>query len=463
MNITVLESILKATLVIGLGALLVSRLRHQAASLRHLVWITSLAGALLIPVLTPFVPANRLAVLPPEKLDAVRDPTAVMPGDAKVNPARPNSTPVATNDSPLSALTLLLTLWLAGGLVVSGRYLAGAVAIRRIARRDSLPATLSTTQTAQDLGFPSRGALRVCSAEGLPSAMTWGLRRPVILLPGEANQWPQARLEAVLHHEIAHVRRFDFASQLLAELACALYWFNPIVWLGARAMRAEAETAADDAVLRSGVQPSAYAAELLQLAADFGRRRPTLSRVGVPIMVQPKIETRLKSVLAPSARRRGVTTANVLAALVIAACAAPALAGLHAGKQQATGRSEDESREALIRMKQLGIATIMYASDCDDRLPYGNSTAVVAKNIYPYIKNKTILESPGAGGRFLYNLHLSGVLLSTPPAPAETVAWYEQLPNLKDPFAVAYMDGHAKLLKEGNRPAFKKALATKFK
>lgn len=463
MSIAVLESILKATLAIGIGALLVSRLRNQAASVRHLVWITSLAVALLIPALAPFVPEKRLPVLPPERLQAIQEPTLPVPSDGKVNLPAPKARVAVANGASVSTSTLLLILWLAGGVAVAGRYLIGALAIRQIARCDSILASPSATQTAQELGFPSCGQLRICTAEGLSSAMTWGIRRPVILLPVEANQWPEARLEAVLHHEIAHVRRFDFASQLLAELACALYWFNPIVWFGARAMRAEAETAADDAVLRSGVQPSAYAAELLQLAADFGRRRPTLSRVGIPIMVQPKIETRLKSVLAPSARRRGVTTANVLAALVIAACAVPALAGLHAGSRQNATRSADEAKESMNRMKQACLATIMYSADYDDRLPSGTSTTAIARNLYPYVKNRNIFESPTPGAKFLFNGHLAGVLLTTPPSPAETVMWYEQLPNPHESFVVGYMDGHVVLRKEAEKPSFLKALATKFK
>ena len=86
--------------------------------------------------------------------------------------------------------------------------------------------------------------------------------------------------------------RFDSVSQFIAVIGCTLYWFNPAVWLCARAMRAEAEAAADDAVIRLGVKPSTYARELLRITAELGRRRQPYSSIGVPVMKQSKIESR---------------------------------------------------------------------------------------------------------------------------------------------------------------------------
>ena len=152
-----------------------------------------------------------------------------------------------------------------------------------------------------------------------PAAMTWGLWRPVVLLPQESVSWTHERLEAVLLHELAHVRRLDSLSQLISVAACALYWFNPAVWLGARALRAEAEKAADDTVIRVGIKPSDYARELLRMATDLGHRRQPLSNIGVPVMKQSKIEARVQSILDPTPRsRRGVTLLEALATIGIA-------------------------------------------------------------------------------------------------------------------------------------------------
>jgi hypothetical protein len=166
------------------------------------------------------------------------------------------------------------------------------------------------------------------------TAVTWGVMRPVVFLPAEADKWSPQRLEAVLVHELAHVRRRDFASQALAEVACALYWFNPIVWLGARAMRAAAERAADDAVLACGVRPSDYASDLLEIAKGLGGHR-VLAGAGVFIMTNDRLEKRLRYVLSATARRKGVTMFHALVAAAACAMAATGLVSLRLAAHQA--------------------------------------------------------------------------------------------------------------------------------
>jgi hypothetical protein len=155
--------------------------------------------------------------------------------------------------------------------------------------------------------------------------MTWGVLRPVILLPKESLSWPRERLQAVLLHELAHVRRRDSLTQSLALVASALYWPNPLVWWASRALRREAEIAADDAAIVSGIKPSAYAGELVKLASEFRGRNLAFSGVS---MAGSALEARVKSALAPNRSRTGVTSMDAfkIAFFGIAATAALALA-----------------------------------------------------------------------------------------------------------------------------------------
>ena len=70
--------------------------------------------------------------------------------------------------------------------------------------------------------------------------MAWGVMLPSVLMPADADAWPTDRLRIVLLHELAHVKRRDCLTHLLAQVACALYWFNPLTWMAARHLRTAA-------------------------------------------------------------------------------------------------------------------------------------------------------------------------------------------------------------------------------
>lgn len=104
------------------------------------------------------------------------------------------------------------------------------------------------------------------TSDAVPGPITWGLMRPIIVMPAEASTWPASLRAAALAHERAHVARRDWAVHVLAWVVAAGFWFHPLVWLARRELAREAEHAADDRVLASGVRPSDYASLLLALA-----------------------------------------------------------------------------------------------------------------------------------------------------------------------------------------------------
>jgi bla regulator protein blaR1 len=113
------------------------------------------------------------------------------------------------------------------------------------------------------MGFKHGTALLVSNE--LASPVSWGLLRPIILLNDEAVR-ASGDAEAIIAHELAHVARLDWAKLLLARTATALFWFNPFVWILARHCHQLREEAADDAVLRSDVRETEYAALLVAAA-----------------------------------------------------------------------------------------------------------------------------------------------------------------------------------------------------
>ena len=103
-------------------------------------------------------------------------------------------------------------------------------------------------------------------------------------MPVESNLWTRDQRSSALFHELSHIKRNDFLIKILARISCALYWFNPLSWLTFSLIKKEQEKACDELVLKAGVKPSTYAANLLSIkkAGQFQWNPPAavLSAVG---------------------------------------------------------------------------------------------------------------------------------------------------------------------------------------
>jgi hypothetical protein len=156
----------------------------------------------------------------------------------------------------------------------------------------------------------------------------WGTIHPRILLPESARDWPAEKRRQVLLHELAHVRRWDCATQTLAHLTCAIYWFNPLVWIADRAMRLEREQAADDEVVREGCSTADYAAHLVEIARSL--QAPALPRFStLAIIRQSRLSRRLRALLDPNRDHRRVDRGSAFAGFVVAVTALLPLSMLH--------------------------------------------------------------------------------------------------------------------------------------
>jgi hypothetical protein len=113
------------------------------------------------------------------------------------------------------------------------------------------------------MGFKHGTAL--LTSNDLASPISWGLMRPVILLNNRAVE-ATGEAEAIIAHELAHVARMDWAKLLLARIATALFWFNPLVWILAREAHQLREEAADDSVLAADIVDTDYAQLLVGVA-----------------------------------------------------------------------------------------------------------------------------------------------------------------------------------------------------
>jgi TonB family protein len=171
-------------------------------------------------------------------------------------------------------------------------------------------------ELARSLGI--RRAVRVLESAAVPVPLTWGVVRPVILLPTGSAAWPEGRLSTVLLHELLHVRRFDLLSQSIAQAACSLFWFHPLAWLGLRELRREREQACDDAVLRLGVPAHDYAGHIMDLVRSMAGK----ARWGSAVAMADRsdLELRVRALLDRGRNRRPLNRRAAVGVLA-AACA----------------------------------------------------------------------------------------------------------------------------------------------
>ena len=156
---------------------------------------------------------------------------------------------------------------------------------------------------------------------GLRGPVAAGVWRRVVFVPDGWNEWPESSRRMVLDHELTHHRRRDLLWRWVAELACAVHWFNPAVTWMARRLAVQCEFACDAAVLRGGVTAGAYARLLCDCAEPRIPRGPLLAMAD-----SAALESRVRRLVMPA----GPVNAWVVAcfiALTLAAAATLVLLG----------------------------------------------------------------------------------------------------------------------------------------
>ncbi len=107
--------------------------------------------------------------------------------------------------------------------------------------------------------------VKICRLDGISSPLTYGVIRPVILLPKNPAAEDPEQLSYILSHELTHIKRFDMLRKLAAAAVLCVHWFNPAVWVLYLLLNRDIELACDEAVVRKTGSRSAYAEALIQM------------------------------------------------------------------------------------------------------------------------------------------------------------------------------------------------------
>lgn len=267
-----------ALLAVITGAVLLIMRRKMSPAWRHGLWMLVFLRLMLpdvaasrwsmtgwLPKVEAVEPISVEAVALPVEAEPVDDASFVelsndpIPPPAKATVAAPSITRVPAPAFTLTLWQQLCIAWFVGVMIVLSLMVVLHVRLWRRVRRDRQSATDEMLrvlrQCCTQMGVKRVPELVITQAVQAPAV--FGLVRPSVLLPADLEV-DIASLRLVLLHELAHLRRRDLWVQVIAALAVAVHWFNPLAWWASRRLRAEAELAADACVLRLAEKAEAH-------------------------------------------------------------------------------------------------------------------------------------------------------------------------------------------------------------
>jgi TonB family protein len=331
---TVMGAALKSTAVLGAAWLVTFALRRQSAAARHLVWTAAAAALLALPLLSVSMPALpvRTSALEPLVSSITFRTTAVATtgASARATSQAPREQQPSSIQLPwqLDLRFLIPFVW-AGGAALALAHMAAAWVVMWRLRRTAQPiddAPLFPALT-RALGIQRKVALLEVPNGGMP--LSCGVLHPAIFLPADAREWSEDRRRVVLLHELAHIRRGDLATQLVARAAVSVFWWNPLAWIAWREFVKERERAADDLVLTTGEPATEYASHLLEIARSM-RAVPVLASAAVAMARRSQLEGRLVAILDARTNRKSPAPRATLAVAALAVALVAPFAALEA-------------------------------------------------------------------------------------------------------------------------------------
>jgi len=372
-----LQFVWQGALIGVLCAIALAALRHSAADIRYVVGAIGLTLMLTMPTVTAvqsFRSAERHAS---DRVTATSAPSAPVAGQAASTPSTTSEiaersseetgrrqTAVEQTTRPRARvepwLPLMLGVWLAGVALLSLRLVTSWFWVQRMKRHRAVPAVARwqemATRLCRQLHITRPIRLLESASVEVPTVIGW--LKPVVLLPASAvaGLAPQ-QLEAILAHELAHIRRHDYLVNLVQTLVETLLFYHPAVWWLSRRVRIERENCCDDIAVSLCGDPYTYAQALASLEELRGARPFALAASGGSLLQRVR---RLLGV--PHAGPEPGWFAGT--AMLLMAAAAAAVVGQDL---VASGQVVDAKRAAIVAAasaeRQLPVAALARAAE----------------------------------------------------------------------------------------------------
>jgi beta-lactamase regulating signal transducer with metallopeptidase domain len=360
---TLIHFVWQAALLAIATALSLWLCRRRSPNVRYAVACVGLAAMLAAPAVTAVVMLEPGSWLSPRNGFPVSSGFAptVTPLPLAIDEASSARGAARTRIDAL--LPFLVWTWFAGVLLLLARFSGGCWRVRRLRIASHLQPASSWQSTAERLASRLRldNAFRVVESTIVDAPTVIGWMRPVLLLPVVVltNLTP-GQIEALLVHELAHIRRRDYAVNVCQTLAEALLFFHPAVWWVSARIRDAREQCCDDVVVDVCGEPAAYAAALAELAS-WQTRQSALALGATSGSLLPRIRRLLGMGEVDQRRALGglVLATGVAIVAGIAVLSSASLADVRAASNSAQRPAENR------RVRQTDHFDIQYPPDLD--------------------------------------------------------------------------------------------------
>ncbi|HLW97267.1 MAG TPA: M56 family metallopeptidase [Candidatus Acidoferrales bacterium] len=349
-GISLLHFLWQGAALVALASLVMAIAKSAAA--RYWTGVVTLVLMVAAPVLT-FVALQYTHTSEPQATfsvatwNAIQKPATTVAGQ---------SDPVAPLGLPANSLPWIVEAWFAGVILFSMRTLGGMLLIERLRRRASV--SVSETLLANCLALQKKlGIARVigyCQSLRVEAPVVIGWLRPVVLLPVSVlTGLTDEQLEAVIAHELAHIKRLDAFVNLFQVAAETLLFYHPAAWWMSARVRAEREHCCDDAAIELCGDAVAYARALAMM--EERRSAPALA---LAANASP-LAARIRRMLGVAELRSGMRRAGLAAGFLCLSAAilagntlfgfVRAASAIHAQSQEQTQQQQSERTSTKAR------------------------------------------------------------------------------------------------------------------
>ena len=250
---------------------------------------------------------------------------------------------------------------------------------------------------------PMRLPVRIRQSDRIKSPLTYGIFRPVLLLPKATDWTDETRLQYILTHEFVHIKRFDTLTKLLLTSAVCVHWFNPLVWVMYVLANRDIELSCDETVVKKfgELKKSAYALTLIGLVGKKGPLIPLCNNFSKNAM-----EERINAIM--KIKKYSISIIIVAVLLVVGVTVGFATSSAkvsdnpdsreHSGMLTDTSSTNDTASDN--KTENTGEASNIEDSSAQDQAQTDEDSVITSKRFYPitgeYLLTRINLETGDA-------------------------------------------------------------------